>query len=268
MPPALNESVVVVAGGARGIGRATALRLAERGARVAVLDVDLSAAAEFDENLTAASVEDELKDRAGDGLCVQVDLTDPEATERAFAEVVNRFGHVDHLFIPAGGAITPYSGSAASQTSHDAYSKLVAVNMTTVVNCCRSAVPYLCAAGGGTIITVSSGSGFKVAAGGYIAGYAMSKAAVLHYSKYLAVEVGKHRIRVNCIAPGVIRTSRLIAQSNVTGFVASDDDLALIPLQRQGEPSDVADVVELLLSPLAGFLTGQLIAIDGGASIV
>lgn len=96
----------------------------------------------------------------------------------------------------------------------------------------------------------------------------MSKAAVLHYSKYLAAEVGKDGIRVNCIAPGVIRTSRLIAQSKVTGFVASDEELSMIPLQRQGEPSDIADVVELLLSPLAGFLTGQLIAVDGGASIV
>ncbi len=268
MSPALNESVVVVAGGARGIGRATALRLAERGAKVAVLDVNLSAATEFDEDLTAASVEDELKNRAGDGLGVQVNLTDPEETERAIATVVERFGHLNHLFIPAGGAITPYPDSAASRTSHDDYSKLVAVNMTTVVNCCRSAVPHLKAAGGGSIITVSSGSGFKVAADGYIAGYAMSKAAVLHYSKYLAAEVGKDGIRVNCIAPGSIRTSRLIAQSKVTGFVASDEELSMIPLQRQGEPSDIADVVELLLSPLAGFLTGQLIAVDGGASIV
>jgi 3-oxoacyl-[acyl-carrier protein] reductase len=264
----LSTSVVVVAGGARGIGRATALRLAERGATVAVLDVDLTAAAEFDESLTAATVEDELTDRAGKGLALRVDLTDPHATESAIAEVVERCGRLDHLFIPAGGAVTPYPASAASTTSYDDYSRLVAVNMTTVVNCCRAAVPHLRAAGGGSIITVSSGSGFKVAPGGYLAGYGMTKAAVLHYSRHLAVEVGKWGIRVNCIAPGVIRTSRLIAQSAVTGFVADAAELEAIPLQRQGEPSDIADAVELLLSPLAGFLTGQLIAADGGASIV
>jgi len=80
----------------------------------------------------------------------------------------------------------------------------------------------------------------------------------------VAVEVGKHGIRVNCIAPGVIRTSRLVAQSKVTGFVASDDELATILLQRQGSPSDIADVVELPVS----FLTGQLIAVNGDASII
>jgi 3-oxoacyl-[acyl-carrier protein] reductase len=268
MSPPLNESVVIVAGGARGIGRATALRLAERGATVAVLDVDLGAAAAFDEDLTAPSVEQELIDRAGAGLGVQVDLTDHVATEGAIDQVVERFGRIDHLFIPAGGAITPFPDSAASTTSHDDYGTIMAVNLTTVVNCCRSAVPHIKAAGGGSIITVASGAGFKVAPGGYIAAYGTSKAAVLHYSKHLAVELGKDGIRVNIIAPGVIRTSRVIAQTKVTGFVADEAALAAIPLQRQGEPSDIADVVELLLSPLAGFLTGQLLAVDGGATIV
>lgn len=268
MSPALNESVVIVAGGARGIGRATALRLAERGAAVAVLDVNLRAAAEFDEALTAPSIEEELLARAGRGLARQVDLTDPDATEAAIDGVAEQLGRIDHLFVPAGGAITPFGDSAASTTSHADYAELVAVNMTTVVNCCRSTVPHLIGGGGGSIITVSSGAGFKVTPGGFLAGYAMSKAAVLHYSKYLAAEVGKHGIRVNCIAPGVIKTSRLIAQSAVTGFVADAEQLAAIPLGRQGEPSDIADVVELLLSPLAGFLTGQLIAVDGGASLL
>jgi 3-oxoacyl-[acyl-carrier protein] reductase len=268
MPAALNESVVIVAGGARGIGRATALRLAERGATVAVLDVDLGAAEKFDEELTAATVEQELVDRAGAGLGIKVDLTDPEATEAAIGQVAERFGRIDHLFIPAGGAITPFPDSIASTTSHADYSTIYAVNVSTVVNCCRAAVPHIKAAGGGSIITVSSGSGFRVAPGGYIAAYGSSKAAVLHYSKYLAAELGKDGIRVNCIAPGVIRTSRVVAQSKVTGFVADAEELAAIPLQRQGEPSDIADVVELLLSPLAGFLTGQLLTVDGGATIV
>lgn len=268
MSSSLDQSVVVVAGGARGIGRATALRLAERGAKIAVLDVDLAAGAAYGEELTAATVEDELIDRAGAGLGIQVDLTDPAATQDAIDQVVATFGRLDHVFVPAGGAVTPYPSSTASRTSHEDFTRLVAVNMTTVVNCCRSAVPHLERAGGGSIITVASGAGFKVSPGGYLAGYAMTKAAVLHYTRHLAVETGPLGIRVNCIAPGVIRTARVVAQSAATGFVVGDDELAAIPLGRQGEPSDVADVVELLLSPLAGFLTGQTIAVDGGATIV
>jgi len=151
MPNILDGSVAIVAGGARGIGRASALRLADLGARVAVLDLDLDAAAEYGEELTAASVEDELRDRAGEGMA-----------------------------IPVGGAITPYPRSLASITSDDDFSTLVDVNMRTVVNCCRSGVPYMREGGGGAIVTVASGAALAVDPGGFLAAYAMTKAAVLH----------------------------------------------------------------------------------------
>ncbi|WP_300400421.1 SDR family NAD(P)-dependent oxidoreductase [Nocardioides sp.] len=258
-----SGSVAVVAGGARGIGRACALRLAELGARVAVLDVDLSGAAVYGEQLGAASVADELVARAGDGVALQVDLTDPAATAAAFDEVVARWGGLDALVVPAGGAVTPYSRSLASETTVEDLSALLDVNLRVVVNSCRSAVPAMRASGGGSIVTVGSSAGLEAAPDGHVAGYGAAKAAVQHYTRYLANEVGPAGIRVNCVAPGVIRTARVLAQAAATGFI---DEAALdIPLRRQGEPDDIADVVQFLLSPLSSYVSGQVIAVSGGA---
>jgi 3-oxoacyl-[acyl-carrier protein] reductase len=262
----LAGTVAIMAGGARGIGRASALRLAELGARVAVLDVNLDGAAEFAEELTAPSVEDELRNRADDGLALQVDLTDPAATERAVQTVVDRWGRLDSLVIPAGGAITPYPRSAASSTPDADFTTLVEVNMRTVVNCCRSAVPHLRASGGGAIVTVASASALAVVPGGFLAAYGMTKAAVLQYTRYLATEVGQWGIRVNCISPGVIRTARIVAQSAVSGIV-SDEAAKNIPLRRQGEPDDIADAVQYLVGPLSTYITGQVLAVDGGTTM-
>lgn len=214
MSKELDGAVAVVAGGARGIGRASALRLAELGATVAVVDVNLDAAAEYGEQLTAASVQDELRDRAGSGMGIQADLTDPEAAARAIQNVLDRQQRLDILVIPAGGAVTPAARSAASVTPDEDFTTIVDVNMRTVVNCCRAAVPPMRDSGGGAIVTMASQSALWVTPDGSLAAYGMAKAAVVQYSRYLAAEVGPWSIRVNCIAPGVIRTSRLVIQQS------------------------------------------------------
>jgi 3-oxoacyl-[acyl-carrier protein] reductase len=264
MSNVLDGAVAVVAGGARGIGRASALRLAELGATVAVVDVNLDAAAEYGEQLTAASVQDELRDRAGDGMGIQADLTDPDATAQAIQNVIDRQQRLDILVIPAGGALTPYPRSAASVTSDEDFTTIVDVNLRTVVNCCRAAVPPMRDSGGGAIVTMASQAALSVNPDGFLAAYGMAKAAVLQYTRYLAAEVGQWGIRVNCIAPGVIRTSRLIAQSPV---INNDDAAKTIPLRRRGEPSDVADAVQYLTTPLSAYITGQVLAADGGATM-
>lgn len=267
MSDMLDGSVAVIAGGARGIGRASALRLADLGARVAVIDVNLGAAAEYGEELTAGSVEEELRDRAGEGIAIQADLTNPDQAQHALRTVIDQWTRLDALVIPVGGAITPYLRSAASVTSDDDLSTLTAVNMRAVVNCCRSGVPYLRDSGGGAIVTVASGAALKVDPGGFLAAYAMTKAAVVQYTRYLAAEVGQWGIRVNCIAPGVIRTARVVAQSAISGIV-NDEAAKSIPLGRQGEPSDVADAVQYFVTPLSAYITGQVLAVDGGATML
>lgn len=259
-----SGSVAVVAGGARGIGRACALRLADLGVRVAVLDVDLAGADVYGELLTAATVGDELVERVGDGLAIQVDLTEPEVTAAAFAAVAEKWGRLDALVVAAGGAVTPYARSLASETTDDDLSTLIDVNLRVVVNCCRSAVPQLRDSGGGSIVTMGSSAGLESAPDGHVAAYGTAKAAVQHYTRYLANEVGPWGIRANCIAPGVIRTARVVAQSAATGFVG-DEAAEGIPLRRQGEPDDIADVVQFLTGPLSSYVSGQVIAVSGGA---
>jgi 3-oxoacyl-[acyl-carrier protein] reductase len=205
----LGGSVAIVAGGEGGIGRASTVRLAELGARVAVLDRDLDGAAEYGEKLTAPSVRDELRDRADDGLAIQVDQADSGRTQQAIDDVADRWGRLDSLVIPAGGAITPYPRSAASATSDEDFQALVDTNMRTVVNCRTSHAEVRRRGdrdhGEQRALVVSSG--------GFLAGYAMTKAAVVQHSRYLAAEVGRSGMRVNCIAAGVIRTARVVAQS-------------------------------------------------------
>jgi 3-oxoacyl-[acyl-carrier protein] reductase len=265
MSKELAGAVAVVAGGARGIGRASALRLAELGATVAVIDRNLDASAEFGEQLTAPSVEEELRDRAGSGMALKADLTDPEAAARAIQEVLDQQQRLDVLVITAGGAVTPYQRSAASITSDADLSTIVDVNMRTVLNCCRVAVPAIRDAGGGAIVTMASQSALRATPDGSLAAYGMAKAAVVQYTRYLAAEVGQWGIRVNCIAPGVIRTSRLVAEQ--PAVLNSEDTASTIPLRRYGEPSDVADAVQYLAAPLSAYVTGQVLAIDGGATM-
>jgi NAD(P)-dependent dehydrogenase (short-subunit alcohol dehydrogenase family) len=266
MPHELSGHVAIVAGGARGIGRASALRLARLGATVAVVDVNLRAAAEYGEQLTAATVVEELLDRVGSGMGIQADLIDPEATTRAIQDVVDSNQRLDILVIPVGGALTPYERSAASVTPDVDFTKIVDANMRTVVNCCRAAVPHMRNSGGGAIVTMASQSALWVTPDGSLAVYGMSKAAVVQYSRYLAAEVGQWGIRVNCIAPGIIRTSRLIKQQ--AAAVSGDDSAAqAIPLRRLGEPSDVADAVQYLTTPLSAYVTGQVLAVDGGSTM-
>lgn len=260
---ALSGKVAVVTGGARGLGRAFAHRLAQMGANVAVLDVDLSGAAKFGETLLAASVADEIAAMGRRSLGVQVDLANRSAATDALRRVDREMGMVDILVNAAGGLITPIGRSSASMSPDEDTRALFAANFDSMLHCCQAVVPGMRTSGAGAIVNVSSQSGVSVYPGGQMALYAAAKAAVTQYTRYLAAEVGPWGIRANCIAPGIILTSRVAAQA-AGRAVGSEAQAAAIPMRRLGVPQDCVGVMEFLVTELSQYVTGQCICVDGG----
>ncbi len=274
----LRGKVALVTGGARGLGRGYALRLAELGADVAILDRNLGAAGvyEFERNLmTAATVQEECAAHGVRALAREVDLADRGAAERAVAGVAGELGGIDIAVCNAGGGTTrfademPGAGSVAgadgreladanteataSDCPQEVLTRVLDINLMTCMYTCMAVVPHLKRRGGGKIVTVSSTAGL-VASGGYHP-YGTAKAAIVHYTRALAQELGPHGINVNSIAPGIIRTGRLGDRAHLG---------PRIPLRREGTIADCVKVVEFLVTDLSDYVTGCTIPIDGG----
>lgn len=259
----LHGKAIIVTGAAGGMGRAHALRLAGLGADVAVFDVDLDIARRWNEELTAASVVDEIRARGVRGIAIQVDLTDAAATQAAVEQVVGRWEHIDVLVNNAGGAITPYERSTPTTTSdHDAR-RVVEANLITTVNCCRAAAPHL-RRPGASIVNIATGGVDTEVPGAHLALYAASKAAVVRYTRSLALELGPAGIRANTVAPGFIETARIRALASSRPALGDDVATRTIPLRRNGNEADVSAVVEFLAGDLSAYVTGECIRVNGG----
>ncbi len=235
----------VVTGGGSGIGRATCRRMAQEGARVAVLDVDGDA---------AAAVANELG-----GVSFGVDVGDPEAVRAAVDASASALGGLDIIYNNAGTA----SFDSLHKLDPAEWDRVLRVNLTGVWAGIRAAVPHLHAAGGGSIVSTASISGTRPAAGE--GPYAASKAAVAALTASAALEYGPE-IRVNAVSPGMIRTAM-----TAPWFEFMPDQWQRFerdtPMGRVGEPDDVADVVVFLCSDLARFVTGQNIVVDCGLTL-
>lgn len=270
----LAGKVALVTGGARGLGRGYALRLARLGADVAIIDRNLHAADvyEFERALlTADSVMAECEALGVRAMGLEVDLTDRRATEAAVAQVVQQLGRLDIVVANAGGGTVRFAdekqgGEGANQvlddvttgtpsnTPEEMLTRVMDINVKTCMYTCMAATPHLKQAGGGKIVTVSSTAG--VDARGAYHPYGTAKAAIIHYTRALAQELGPFNINVNAIAPGIIRTGRLgdrAARAN-----------EVVALKREGTIEDCCGVVEFLTTDLSNYVTGRVILIDGG----
>jgi 3-oxoacyl-[acyl-carrier protein] reductase len=257
----LEGRTAVVTGAGRGIGRACAVRLAERGADVAVLDIDLRSGEQYAGEPPGATTE-QIEALGRHAIGVAADLAVEDEARAAIASAAESLGGLDILVNVAGGAITPYDRSRPSLTPTEDVRKLLDVNLMSTIYCCQAAVPLLRAAGGGgAIVNFTSTAAFSVFADGSLAGYAMAKAAVAHYSRHLAAELGPDNIRVNMVAPGITLTGRVVEESAQTGFSTR---AAEVPLRRLGTPEDCANVVEFLVGDLSSFVTGRCVPADGG----
>jgi NAD(P)-dependent dehydrogenase (short-subunit alcohol dehydrogenase family) len=260
----LQGKSAIVTGGARGLGRAYALRLAALGANVAIVDLNLDGAAEFGEELKAPSVAAEIEQMGRRGLGIQADLTQRAQAFRAIETALGAFGRIDILVNNAGGALTPADRSLASIAPEEDTRFLMEVNYMSAVHCCQAIAPIMKRQGSGVIVNISSQSGTTTYNGGVLAAYAAAKAAVTHFTRYLAAELGPYGIRANCLSPGVMMTARVAAQAKARG-IGTDDEAKKIPLGRLGQVEDCAGVLEFLTTDLSQYVTGQVISVCGGA---
>jgi NAD(P)-dependent dehydrogenase (short-subunit alcohol dehydrogenase family) len=239
------KKVALVTGAARGIGLAVAKKFLAEGWRVAALDIDGETLWQSIEALA----------RPGDVLGLHCDVADAAAVASAVAETERRFGRLDALVNNAGVAVF----APLLETSDDDWNRALAVNLTGPFLCTKAAAPLMREHGGGAIVNITSIS--AVRASTLRTTYGTSKAGLAHLTKQLAVELAALGIRVNAVAPGPVETA--MARQVHTPEIRADYHDA-IPLNRYGLEEELAEAVLFLCSERASYITGQVLAVDGG----
>ena len=247
----LTGKVAVVTGSSRGIGRAIAERLAEHGAKVVVS----SRKAEACEPVAAG-----IRARGGEAIVVPCHIARKEALAELVERTVGHLGGIDVLVCNA--AVNPYLGPAAG-ASDEVYERVMGANVRSNFWLCNMVLPGMAERGGGSVIIISSIGGLRGSA--QLGLYAISKAADMQLARNICVEWGPRNIRANAIAPGLVRTdfARALWEDPVLYRKRTKDT----PLQRIGEPDEIAGAAVFLASAAGSFVTGQTLVIDGGTTI-
>jgi NAD(P)-dependent dehydrogenase (short-subunit alcohol dehydrogenase family) len=248
MPGRLEGKVAVVTGGAGGIGRETALRFAEEGARVCIADLVDEPGKE-----TASEV---------DGIYVHADVTDPDDVQRMYTETAEHFGGIDVLFNNAG--ISPSDDDSILKTGLGAWERVQSVNLKSVYLCCKYGIPYLLERGGGSIINTASFVAVMGAATSQIS-YTASKGGVLALSRELGVEFARRGIRVNALCPGPVNTP-LLQEIFAKDPEKAERRLVHLPMGRFAEATEIAGAVLFLASDDASYVNASTFLVDGGLS--
>lgn len=249
----LENKTAVITGAGRGIGRAVAMRLAEEGARVIVTDIEES---------FAESVAQRIKEAGHEALPFALNVTDGDQVEEIFEEVADRFGEIHILVNNAGFR----KDVPLHNLTEDQWDQAMEVQTKGSFNCTRAIQKYMVRQNYGKIINLSA----PVPAGPDKTGqtaYATASAAIWGFTKALALELGRHNINVNCVAPDFVDTLMTRELAKRKGLYLSDMEkftIAQVPLRRMGTPDDVANVVMFLVSDEASFVSGQIIEVKGG----
>ena len=242
----LTDKIALVTGAGSGIGRATAHGLAAVGATVIVTDVNEPAGQE-----TADQI-------GGTARFVPLDISDREACRAVAADVEAEFGHLDVLANVAGwDIIQPFV-----DVTDDFMDRVIEINLKGPINITKALIPALTASGSGRVVNVASDAGRVGSTGEAV--YAGAKGGVIAFTKSLAREMVRNQIRVNCVCPGPTDTPLLADQPEKMRQALE----RAIPMRRLAQPSEVADAIVFFASDRASFVTGQVLSVSGGLTMV
>ena len=239
------QKVALVTGAARGIGRATVERFLEDGWRVALLDID---------GKTLSQTEISLGN-SGEVMAVICDVAEPEQVQAGIDQIVARYGRIDALVNNAGTAVF----KPMLDTKFEEWRRVLDVNLSGPFICSQACAPVMMKNGGGSIVNITSISGLRAST--LRVAYGTSKAGLMHLTKQQAAELGEVGIRVNGVSPGPVDTA--MAKAVHSAEIRADYHDA-IPLNRYGLEREIADAVCFLCSERASYITGQILAVDGG----
>lgn len=247
----LDDKVALITGSSRGIGKAIAEAMARAGARVVIS----SRKADACETVAA-----DIRGAGGQAIAIPCNVSDTTRLASLVDRTMEHWGRIDVLVCNA--AVNPHFGPS-QEIGESAFDKVMTTNVKNVLWLCRAVIPQMAERGDGAVVIVSSIAGLKGTR--RLGAYAISKAADMQLARNLALEWGPKNVRVNCIAPGLVRTDFARALWEDPGNRARA--LAAYPLGRLGEPEDVAGAAVFLASRAGTWITGQTLIIDGGATI-
>lgn len=247
----LAGEVAIVTGSGSGIGRGIALRLADMGASVAVLDKNRE---------SASATAERIRQRGGTALVVECDLRSQSDCQRAIEQVVAEYKRIDILCNNAGIAIRKDS----VELREEEWDLVLDVTLKAVYLLSREVIPHMIRGGGGSII--NTGSGWSLKGGPKAVSYCAAKGGVLNLTRAMAIDLGRNNIRVNCVCPGDVDTPMLASECRQLGEDPQTfmKEAANRPIARVGTPDDVANAVLFLASNMSKWMTGAHLLVDGG----
>lgn len=267
-----SSEVVLITGGAGGLGREIARHLAADGTAIGILDLDVEGGSALDLDGRPVDVLGDLRALGVPAAGASVDVTDEAAVAAAVARIRSELGPVTGLVTAAGGRLVPTDGSRprlgpeadqlASELDIDRTRRVFEVNVIGTMNAVKAVVPHMRANGRGRIVTVASVNGLHPRPFGSHADYSAAKAAIVHYTRYLAADVGRHGITANCLAPGLT-----ITEKSHDRYVGKPELTRHLALDRLSVPDDQARAAAFLLSEAAGYITGATLEVSGGTRV-
>lgn len=261
----LSGKVALITGAARGLGRAYAIRLAQLGADVGIIDIDLKSHLDVEKEAIGSeftTVIDELRSMGTNAYGVEADVSDELQIGNAVDEIAAKLGDIDVLVANAGGGSGSLHENTAALVNSEELKKVMERNFYGTVYTVKAVQGNMKKRGTGKIVTVTSLYGILASKEGSYAHYSASKSAIISYTKNLAQELGPFNIQVNAIAPGYIGTGRLLDFFEKDGLEKYTDQTAL---KRLGTPDDCANVIEFLTTNMSDYVTGTVIDVSGGS---